>query len=252
MYRFIFSFTLSLSFLLFGFKSQDSFLYQSEDLFIEKLTEKVFIHKSYLQTESFGKVGCNGMVYFNGSEAIVFDTPIDDKASLELIEYLEKQLKLTVIGVVVTHFHEDCLGGLQAFHQKGIPSYANKLTLKLAKDAGYNIPQNGFTKKLELTVSDEKVVNAFLGAGHTRDNIVSYIPSEAVLFGGCLLKCIGAKEGYLGDAVASKWPKTMEKIEQQFPEIKHIVPGHGPSGDIGLLKYTAELFTKYNSEQRNN
>lgn len=65
--------------------AQDS-LYQSETLEIQKITDHVYCHTSFLDTESFGKVPCNGMVVFAEGEVIVFDTPTDSATSVELID----------------------------------------------------------------------------------------------------------------------------------------------------------------------
>jgi len=105
--------------------------YTSEVLKIEQVGDHIFQHTSYLKTRSLGIVPCNGMVYINKNEAIVFDTPVNDKASEELINWIgEKHIK----AIVVTHFHIDCLGGLAKFHAKGIPSYATNQTIQLAKE----------------------------------------------------------------------------------------------------------------------
>lgn len=50
---------------------------QSDDLVIIKLSDNVYQHISYLQTESWGKVACNGMIVIEGDEAIIFDTPVE-------------------------------------------------------------------------------------------------------------------------------------------------------------------------------
>ena len=97
------------------------------------LTEGVSVHISYLDSEQFGFVPCNGMVYVRGEEAIVFDTPTDNAGSEKLIRWIEKRWEKRIKAVVINHFHEDCLGGLAAFHAHGIPSYANRLTIELAR-----------------------------------------------------------------------------------------------------------------------
>ena len=116
--------------------------YNSETLKIQALTPKALVHVTYLNTNQWGRVPCNGMIYYNKGEAIVFDTPPNDSVSLQLIDWIETKLKAKVKAIVVNHFHGDCLGGLNAFHQRGIPSYANQLTIDLAKANGYPVPQN--------------------------------------------------------------------------------------------------------------
>ena len=216
--------------------------YESENLKISTLTENAFVHITYLDSPDFGKVACNGMIYTNGAEAIIFDTPSKAAASEELIDLIENKWKKKIIAIVVNHFHVDCLGGLDVFHNHGIPSYANNLTLQLAEEVGNFVPQNGFDDLLVLNIGNKKVENKFIGEGHTRDNIVSYLPNEKVLFGGCMIKEMNAGKGNLADANISEWSKTAEKVKQYFPEIIYVIPGHGKCGGKELLDYTAQLF----------
>ena len=188
--------------------------YQSETLKIKSLTPKTFIHKSYLNVMGFGKVTCNGMVYVSEGEAIVFDTPTTDSTAHELIGWIENRMNARIIAIVVSHFHDDCLGGLKAFHEAGIESYANNLTIQLAKEQETALPRNGFDHKYKLEIGSNKIINSFPGEGHTLDNIVSYIPSEKVLYGGCLVKSLNAGKGYLGDANVNEWSNTVEKVKK--------------------------------------
>ena len=224
--------------------AQNTPLYQSETLEIQKITDQVYQHISFLNTESFGKVSCNGIIVFDQGEALIFDTPTDDATAVELIDWIENSLQGKVTAVVPTHFHIDCLGGLDAFHQRNIPSYASNKTIALAKANQAFVPQNGFDNLLELKVGDEPVIVAFMGEGHTRDNVVGYVPGEKVLFGGCLVKEVGAGEGNIADANVQDWPLTMVAIKEQYPDIKIIIPGHGKRGGTALLDYTATLFSQ--------
>ncbi|MBX2895651.1 MAG: subclass B1 metallo-beta-lactamase [Cyclobacteriaceae bacterium] len=220
----------------------DGTIFETENLIIKKVTDHVYQHISFLNTESFGRVECNGMIVTNGNEAIVFDTPTDDLGSVELLDYLAKQ-NAKVTAIIATHFHADCVGGLQEFHTRGIPSYANNLTIQLIKEKAEGIaPQNGFDQELELHVGGKPVTTTFYGSGHTRDNVVAYFPDEQTLFGGCLVKEIKASKGYLGDADTVAWSDTMLKIRMKYPDLKIVIPGHGKPGGAELLDYTAQLF----------
>lgn len=232
---------IQISFLL---AQENSFVYKSKTLQIEQISPNTYVHVSFLNTDDFGKVACNGMIVMNEEEALVFDTPANEEASLELINWLENDKKAKVTGVVATHFHWDCLGGLNEFHLKGIPSFATKKTIALAKTAGYPLPQNGFRNKLKLEAGGVKVINQYLGEGHTKDNFVSYVPSDQVIFGGCMVKALGAGNGNLEDANVSQWSSTVNKVKSTFPEIKIVIPGHGKIGGTELLDYTVEMFSK--------
>ncbi len=220
-----------------------AYQYESENLKIEQLSPHTYVHISYLNTNDFGKVACNGMVVINKGEAIIFDTPTDDVASQELINWIETEVKAEVKKVVVTHFHVDCLGGLQTFHDKNIPSYANALTIALAKENEVEtLPKNGFDALLTLEVGENKVINEFVGEGHTKDNIICYFPKDKVLFGGCLIKSQGAGKGNLVDANVEEWSNTVSQIKLKYKDAQVIIPGHGKAAGIDILDYTIDMF----------
>jgi len=244
-----FKFLHSIIFYLLSFSgliiAGDKVLYSSEQLEIIQLTENSYIHISYLNSNDWGKVPCNGLIFISEGEAVVFDTPVDDSSSAELINWIENEKNAKVKAIVVNHFHWDCLGGLNSFHTRNVKSYSNYLTIEFAeKDTVNNpvLPQNGFTDKLILQIGNDEVINVYSGAGHTEDNIASYIPSEKILFGGCLIKAIGVGKGNLEDANVKEWSNTILKIKEQFPDIKYVVPGHGSYGGTELLDYTIKMF----------
>ncbi len=217
-------------------------IYKTNELIITQISKNSFIHTSYLQTNDFGNVPCNGLIVRDSNEAIIFDTPTNDKNTEELINWVKEKLNCKINAVIPTHFHVDCLGGLKVFHDENIPSYANLKTVELAKENKYEIPKNSFKDSIILKVGKENIIIKFFGQGHTKDNVVGYFPSENVMFGGCLIKELKAGKGYLGDANVAEWSNTVENVKAQYPNVKIVVPGHGVYGDKKLLEYTIELF----------
>jgi metallo-beta-lactamase class B len=215
---------------------------KSQTLVVEKIANHVYQHISFLETQSFGKVTCNGMIVYDKNEAIIFDTPTDNTTSAELINWVEKNLKCKIKAIIPTHFHEDCVGGLEEFHKRGIPSYANNLTITMTRLNHYPIPKNGFDTLLELKVGDKKVYAQYFGEGHTKDNVIGYFPEEKTIFGGCLIKESGAGKGNLADANVDVWSLTVAKLKETYPDTKHVIPGHGKVGGTELFDYTIKLF----------
>lgn len=223
-------------------KIEPKTVFESNQLKIIQITPNAYQHISYLQTNDYGNVPCNGLIVTNNKEAVVFDTPVNDSSSNQLIAWIKTTLQSKIKAIVPTHFHNDCLGGLKAFHENHIPSFANTKTIDLAKSNNYVAPTDEFNDSTILTVGKQNILIKYFGEGHTKDNVVAYFPNEELLFGGCLIKELDASKGYLGDANTNTWSTTVMKIKKAFPNLKTVIPGHGEIGDTALLDYTIQLF----------
>lgn len=218
-------------------------MYSSESLKVIQLSPNIYQHISYLYIEGYGNFPCNGMIYSNGKESVVFDTPIDNNSTIELLEFISNKLKSNVRTVIPTHFHVDCIGGLEEVQKRGINVLANKKTIDLIDNG--NIDKNsinGFENEISIKIGGETVIAKYFGEGHTSDNIIGYIPSENTLFGGCLIKTLGAGKGNLEDANTKEWPNTVAKLKKTYPNVEFVIPGHGEYGTSALLDYTIEMF----------
>ncbi|MBJ7880464.1 subclass B1 metallo-beta-lactamase [Gelidibacter salicanalis] len=219
-------------------------VYQTENLIVNRLSNHIYEHISYLNTDDFGKATCNGMLVINENKGIVFDTPTDDKSSLELINFVTNVLKSEIIGLIPTHFHKDCVGGITEFENHNIQTYASKQTIELLKTNGqeFSEPIKDFDNSLTLDIGNKKVYAEYFGEGHTKDNVVGYFPEDKAVFGGCLIKEIDASKGYLGDANIKEWSETVERVKLKYPNAKIVIPGHGKWGGTELFDYTIKLF----------
>ena len=217
-------------------------VYETSSLQIKKITEQSFVHITFLETEDFGKVACNGMVIIHDKEAVVLETPVDNQVSEELITWIENEQQAVIKAVIVHHFHIDCLGGLGAFHQKKISSFANQLTIDLATQKGYEPPVNAIVSGHRTTFGKSNISSHYFGPAHTEDNIVSYFEDDQILFGGCMIKSMGAKRGNIADANVNEWSNSVSRVKSEHPEISTVVPGHGKEGGPELLDYTIDLF----------
>ena len=215
-----------------------------EDIQLIQLTENTYIHRSYKVFDDYGRVASNGLVYIVDSMCIIFDTPVTLKTTTYLLDYLQENKGLTIQAVVANHFHEDCIAGLDSVHARGIPSYGSKQTIKLALLDNVTAPQHKFGKRKTFKIGKQKAQVYYPGAAHTIDNNVAYIPSEKILFGGCMLKSYGASKGNIAHADTEAWPKTIAKVKKKFAEAEIFIPGHGHQGGTELLDYTIDLFSK--------
>lgn len=219
-------------------------VYQTENLIVKKLSNHIYQHISYLNTDDFGKVACNGMLVINENEGVIFDTPTDNESSVELINFVTNELKTTITAIIPTHFHEDCIGGIQEFEKRNIPIYVGKRTAALLNENDHNFTNSitTFDNELTLNIGNKKVYAEYFGEGHTKDNIVGYFPENNAVFGGCLVKSFGATKGYLGDANTGQWSETVQKVKSNYPNTQIVIPGHGDPGGTELFDYTIKLF----------
>jgi metallo-beta-lactamase class B len=214
----------------------------TKDIDLIQLTSKAYIHVSYYELPNFGRFPSNGLIYINNGEAFLFDTLITDSLTKDLTQWIIDSLQVKLVGFVPNHWHDDCMGGLGYLQSIGIDSYANQMTIDIAKANGLPVPNNGFSDSLVLGLGNGQIRCYFLGAGHSLDNIVVWIPSEKILFAGCMVKDMNSKGlGNIVDGDINEWPKTIDVLIKRFGDAKYIIPGHGTFGDKVLLEHTRSL-----------
>jgi len=173
---------------------------------------------------------------------------MDSDKTERLASYLKDSMSVDIIKLIIGHFHDDCMGGLEYLQSIGIESVANTMTVDKCKEIGLPVPSVPFTDSLIFDFNGAQIDCRFFGAGHSFDNITVWIPDKKILFGGCLIKSIHSRGlGNLSDAVIADWDVTINKIMQKYPEINTVIPGHGRIGGTELLTHTIELV----EEERN-
>ncbi|MFT3740404.1 MAG: subclass B1 metallo-beta-lactamase [Breznakibacter sp.] len=216
----------------------------SPDLELVKLTDNVYQHISYANVPRYGRVPANGLVCISNQKALLIDTPWNNELTKQLHQYLTS-MGIDLDHAVVTHWHEDCMGGLGYLQQHFILSTSGERTYETARKKNLPVAFIRFRDTLDFNFQAVPVKCFYPGAGHTDDNIVVYLPSEKILFGGCLIKeAASASLGNLADADVRSWPLSLEKIRQKFSAATVVVPGHGATGTLLLIDHTLELLDK--------
>lgn len=216
----------------------------TDSITLTQVSPHTWVHTSLADLDGFPGVSSNGLVVISGNDALLLDTPANNAQTESLVRFLADSLHVRVTQFVPNHWHADCMGGLGYLQSKGVVSYANRMTVEEARKHGLPLPDHGFDKSLTLMVGNIKVICRYEGGGHTPDNTVAWIPSEGVLFGGCLVK--DAKATWIGntsDADMAAWPGTMERVCKKYGNAAVVVPGHGPWGGTELLTHTLELIS---------
>jgi metallo-beta-lactamase class B len=215
----------------------------SDDISLLQLTDKLWVHVSEAELPGFGRFASNGLIVAGGGAAFLIDSPVNDELTETLVEYIVDSLHLKVTGFIPTHWHADCMGGIGCLHKKGIPSYAYRKTIEIATaKKNLPVPQNGFDDTLTLTIGTTALICRFPGAGHSLDNCVVWIPSEKLLFGGCLVKGNEAQNlGNVADGDRTAWPGSIGRLMRWYSDARTVIPGHGAPGGFELLRHTASL-----------
>ena len=161
------------------------------DLVFRQLAPNVWQHTSYLDMPGFGAVASNGLIVRDGGRVLLVDTAWTDDQTAQILNWI-KRVNLPVALAVVTHAHQDKMGGMDALHAAGIATYANALSNQLArKRAGCGATQPDFRRQWlgrTATAPNFGPLKVFCGPGHTSDNITVGIDGTDIAFGGCLIK----------------------------------------------------------------
>jgi len=213
-----------------------------EDLEVERLADGIWLHTSYEEFGSFGRVPANGLVVVSDGEAALLDTPWTDDQTRALAAWVQERLGARLTAVVPTHSHVDCMGGLAAAHDLGARSHASTKTVEIARREGLPVPQEAFERECDIPLGSRVLEARFVGPGHTVDTIVVWLPDAEILFGGDLVRSATSRSlGYVEEADLEGWPASVEALQGAYGEAALIVPGHGRPGGAELLRHTLEL-----------
>jgi metallo-beta-lactamase class B len=187
----------------------------------------------------------NALYLVTSKGVVVIDAPWDPTQFQPFLDSIETRHHQKVVLDIATHSHGDRAGGLAFFKSKGIKTYTSKQTDEIL--TATKQPRADFTFKNDttFTVGGHKISTFYAGKGHTKDNIVIWFEQEKVLFGGCLVKSIEAKDlGFIGEADVKAWPKTIEKVKLKYPDAKLVVTGHQAWGGKESLNYTLKILNE--------
>lgn len=211
---------------------------------IKPLMPGVWLHRSYHTFDNGVRFGSNGLIVDQGDGLLLIDTAWGPEKTRTLLTNIAATIGKPITVAVVTHAHDDRLGGVDILRAAGIKVHAHPETIRIAPLEGNPVPDVA----LPLSLSPGSMVRlgsvdiVFAGAGHAPDNVVVWLPDQKILFGGCLIRALSDIQiGYIGDADIHAWPKTAALLEARFADARLVVPGHGRIGSAVLLGHTRSL-----------
>jgi metallo-beta-lactamase class B/metallo-beta-lactamase class B GIM len=210
---------------------------------------QLFEYQSYFKTEDFGLVDANGLVVVEGKEAYLIDTPWSEKDTIALVEWI-KQQGFVLKASISTHSHADRTAGIGYLNSIGVSTHVSAMTQKILTTHHQTLANQPFDGD-SFILANGLLEARYLGAGHTIDNIVVWLPKAQLLFGGCLVKSAHSKSmGYIAEASLTDWPVTISKVKATYPDAEVIVPGHGAIGNAQLLDHTQGLVNDFLAKLR--
>jgi metallo-beta-lactamase class B len=218
------------------------------DFVVTPLADGVWMHTTWRRFGGNGvRYPSNGLLVRDGSELILIDTAWGIQPTIDLLAWVNRTFHEPVTRAIITHAHDDRLGGGPVLVERGIPFTGHPLTARLAPK--FHLPPPAVLAGLDApgsvaTVGSLEVFHP--GAGHTRDNITVWIPSAHILFGGCMVKAADATDlGNIADADVPAWPASIQRLRDRYGrKAALIVPGHGDPGGPELLQHTADLLAQ--------
>ena len=212
-----------------------------DDLQVRQLSGTVWMHTSKKSVKGV-VVPANGLVIATSGGSILIDTPWDTSQTRRLLRWAALTLRNPIRSAVLTHAHEDRMGGSQLLKEAAIPVFALDLTAARAGAQGWSAPDSLFSGERLLRLGDRTIDLFHPGAAHAPDNIVVWLSEEKILFGGCLVKAANDNTlGFTGDADMKGWSVAIGRITNRYADARIIIPGHGNIGDRSLLLHTLEL-----------
>ncbi len=214
---------------------------------LAQIAPGVWVHSTNYTLPGQASIASNGLVVMDNDELILVDTAWGELATLSLLETLKEKTGKPVTKLIITHHHMDRIAGVDVAERQNIQVFTHPETPRLAAMQGYPVP-NTSVSTLKAPKSRSKVGPveiAFPGHGHAEDNLVVYVPSANILYGGCAIRSAGSTHlGNIADANLKTWGPALAWVKATYPETKIVVPGHGKGANLSLLDDNLALIAK--------
>jgi metallo-beta-lactamase class B len=231
--------------LLFSLLSLFVYAQQPPEIKITPLTKGFWIHTTYRPYQG-ELVSSNGIIA-QTDEGIVlvdsgWDVPDDQNQTEQLLQWIEQNLHQPVRMCIVTHFHDDRVGGIATLRKAGVRVVSTPLIADKAEKAGRPRPEGILSNDTTLVIGNLPIRCFFPGEGHTSDNIVVYFPTVKLLHGGCFVKSYATMGlGYIAESNLKEWPNSVRRLQRTFPKPTFVIPGHDEWDKITSLEHTLRL-----------
>lgn len=214
-------------------------------LMISQLTESTYVYTTCIEFNG-NLFPSNSMYVVTDSGVVMFDTPWDTTQMQALFDSIEVRHHKPVILCIATHFHDDRTAGFPYLQRKGIPTYSSAYTRTLCLQRGMPAAGFIFSEDTVFIAGGTRIETFYPGKGHSPDNIVLWMPSNRLLYGGCFIKStVNDSPGNLEDADVNVWIQSLEKLKNKYPKPEFVIPGHFNWGSNKAVRHTLKLLQKH-------
>ena len=214
------------------------------DVFVQPIAPGVWRHVSYKRYPDSGYFPSNGLIVAGPDGALIIDTAWDTKQTARVLDWVEVNVG-PARALLITHAHDDRMGGIAEADRRHIPSYALSETVQRARERGWPPIQHAVTSVFRLETLGVPGELFFPGPAHTVDNATVWLQETQVLAGGCLVRAAAATSmGNTSDADLNAWPRAITMLQERYPRVRLVVPGHGEPGGPELLAHTRDLLER--------
>ena len=209
-----------------------------------KVNDNIWVHTTYANYNGY-RTPSNGVIVVTTDGIVMIDTPWNNQQTKELLKLTKDVFNRETNLAIITHAHEDRIGGIDTLIENEIEARSTSLTAEEAHKYGFKRPQPSLDNDPTILIGEVAIEVFYPGEGHTIDNITIWFPQYKILFGGCLIKALESKDlGNVEDANLQQWPYSVRNVLEKYSEAEVVIPGHGKWGNLDLVKHTLELTNK--------
>jgi len=188
---------------------------------LTQIADGVWVHSTNYRLPGQSPISSNGLVVEDGEGLILVDTAWGELATLALLDTLKEKTGRPVRKLIITHHHMDRIAGVDVAERAGIEVFTHPDTPRLAAVKNYPVP-NTSVAALKAPKSRTKigaVEAAFPGHGYAEDNLIVYVSSADILYGGSAVKSVGAANlGSLESANLKTWGPALAWVKATYPD----------------------------------
>jgi glyoxylase-like metal-dependent hydrolase (beta-lactamase superfamily II) len=213
----------------------------SKVLTVESLADGVW------QAETDQEV--NAGWFLLGDAVVAVDSGSDEATGKAILQKIAETARKPVRFLVITHAHADHAGGVAPFVAAGATVICQE---NAATGVGQLVATESKSRSGLMVVFDglgfvggsRRVAIYYMGAAHSRGDIVVFLPDDKVLFTGDVVSTKRIPYMQSPDVDPQGWEKILSPLLQI--DADRIAPGHGPSGNKESIAATLAYVHKVN------